>query len=194
MNEIEAALGDRLTRILKADAVVWPALTAARAADLPSWRIVSGALYGAVWNALTGRPAGHGLKDVDLAYFDASDLSWEAEDAAIRLARPFFGEPPAPVEIRNQARVHLWFEQRFGQPYPPLRSVEEGIDRYASRNHAVGVRLCADDRLDIYAPFGLSEIFALEIRPNRALENRATHAEKARRAQACWPELTVEPW
>ena len=60
--------------------------------------------------------------------------------------------------------------------------------------HAVGVRLEADGRLDIAAPFGLDDMFAMVIRPNRALDNAASHAAKAQRAKAIWPEVVVEPW
>lgn len=185
---------DAFEAILRGDPLVTAALEAARAFDLPGWRIVSGALYDTVWNALTDRPSGHGIKDVDLFYFDASDLSWEAEDAVIHQAAPSFDGLPLPVEIRNQARVHLWYEDHFGQPYPPLASCEEGIDRFACTTHAVGVRLCADDRLDLYAPFGLDDIFSFRLVPNRVLDNRATHEKKAARALPLWPELTVVPW
>lgn len=176
------------------DPLVREALTRARDLDLPQWRVVSGVLYNTVWNALTGRPSGHGIKDVDLFYFDAADLSWEAEDAVIATGAEVFGGLPRPVEIRNQARVHLWFEKRFGEPYSPLSSCEEGIDRFASRTHSVGIRLCPDGEFDLYAPFGLDDIFSFRVTPNRVLDNRATHHAKGERAKANWPEITVEPW
>jgi hypothetical protein len=66
-----------LERILRADTVVWPAIERARDLGLPDWMVVSGALYNTVWNHLTGKPPGHGIKDIDLFYHDASDLSWQ---------------------------------------------------------------------------------------------------------------------
>ena len=98
-----------------------------------------------------------------------------------------------PVETRNEARVHLWFESRFGSPYPRLSSADAAL-RHASVVHAVGVRLEDDDRLDVAAPFGLDDVFAMVIRPNRALHNAVSHGAKARRAQAIWPEGTVISW
>lgn len=56
--------------------LVREALLRARDFDLPDWWIVSGALYNTVWNHLTGRPSGYGIKDVDLFYFGDGDLSW----------------------------------------------------------------------------------------------------------------------
>jgi len=164
-----------------------------RSLALPQWRLVSGCLYQTVWNVLTGRPQGTGIKDYDLIYFD-DDLSWDAEDAVIRRVAEATGDCVGPVEVRNQARVHLWFADRFGSAYPPLASADESLRRYASIAHAVGVRLEHDDRLDVVAPFGLDDMFAMVVRPNHALDNAAAHASKARRSKSIWPEITVLPW
>jgi len=160
---------------------------------LPQWRLVAGCLYQTVWNVLTGRARGTGIRDYDLIYFD-EDLSWAAEAAAIRRVAAAARGCVGPVEARNQARVHLWFESRFGSPYPRLSSADEGLRHYASVVHAVGVRLEDDDWLDVAALFGLGDVFAMVICPNRALDNAASHRAKARRAQAIWPEVTVIPW
>jgi hypothetical protein len=98
------------------------------------------------------------------------------------------------VEIRNQARVHLWFEKRFGAPYPPLRHVDDGLVRYASTVHAVSVRLEADGTIDVAAPFGLADVFDMVIRPNPAIDNAPSYAEKAARAKAIWPDVRVIAW
>jgi hypothetical protein len=169
-------------------------LRVARDVNLPQWRLVAGCIYQTVWNVLTKRPAGTGINDYDLIYFDGADLSEDAERATERYVREPLADLPAPVEVRNQARVHLWFEEYFGIPYPPLMSSDEAIRRYASATHAVGLRLLPDDRLDLFAPFGLEDIFAMVVRPNYALPNKATHDRKAARARAVWPELTVIPW
>lgn len=180
--------------IVLADPLVDAAFARAATCRLPDWLIVSGVLYNAVWNYLTGRPSGHGVKDIDLFYFDASDRSWEAEDAVIRAATAAFDGLPAPVEIRNEARVHLWFEERFGQPYPQLRSSAQALEYFAARTHAVGLRQDAAGRPDLVAPFGLDDIFSFRLTPNRTLDNRRTYEEKAARACQNWPEIEIVPW
>jgi len=60
--------------------------------------------------------------------------------------------------------------------------------------HALGVCLGPDDSLDIAAPFGFDDVFNMVIRPNKAIDNSASHIAKAARAQAIWPEITVIPW
>ena len=170
-------------------------LTIARDLDLPDWRIVSGAIYQTVWNALTGRDPDYGVKDYDLFYFDGADTSYEAEDVVIRRAeRAYPADLAALVEVRNQARVHLWFEQRFGEPYDPLRCSDEALERFVGPAFAVGVRLEPDGRLDIAAPFGLDDIFALRIRPNPNRPRARGWAKVTASARERWPELEiVEP-
>jgi uncharacterized protein len=185
---------DRFEAILRADPDLMTLLERLRDVGLPQWRLVAGCLYQTVWNVLTGRPRGTGIKDYDIAYYDADNLSWEAEDAVIRRVAAGTRGCIGPVEVRNQARVHLWFRERFGFQYPRLASTDEALRYYASIVHAVGVRLEADGRLDIVAPFGLDDMFALQIRPNYALPNGAAHNSKAARAKATWPEVVVMWW
>jgi hypothetical protein len=190
----EAFLGARLEAMVRASPTLMRVLTTLETLALPDWRVASGAVFQTVWNALTGRPPDYGIKDYDVLFFDWQE-SWEAEDAVIRrVAAAFPPELAARVEVRNQARVHLWFSERFGCNYPQLRAADDSLRYYASIVHAVGVRLEQDGTLDIAAPFGLDDMFAMVIRPNRTLANDASHAAKATRAKAIWPEVVVEPW
>jgi hypothetical protein len=163
----ERELRERLTAILRSTPPLMRVLSVARHLNLPDWLVFSGAVYQPVLNHLTRRPLDYGIKDYDLGYFDASNLSYEAEDAIIRRVEATFDEPlRSMVEVRNQARVHLWFETKFGEAYGPLSCTAEALERFASATFAVGVRLEADDRLRIEAPFGLADVFALRLRPN----------------------------
>ena len=81
---------DILFDIVRGEPLVHGPLEIARALALPQWRVVAGAIYNTVWNVLTGRPSGTGIRDVDLFYFDDGDLSWEAEDRVIRKAENVF--------------------------------------------------------------------------------------------------------
>ncbi|MGE0225176.1 MAG: nucleotidyltransferase family protein [Acetobacteraceae bacterium] len=184
----------RFEAILRADADLMLLLRRLRDLRLSQWRLVAGCLYQTVWNVLTGRPGGTGIQDYDVIYFDDRDLSWEAEDAVIRQVAAATSDCVGPVQVRNQARVHLWFPDRFGVAYPRLSCADDALRHYASVSHAIGVRLEADDRFDVTAPFGFEDVFAMVIRPNRVLPNAQSHTAKASRAKAIWPEVTVVPW
>src|SRR5271156_1123478 len=79
--------------------------------ELADCWLVSGALFQTVWNLRCGLPTTHGIKDYDIFYFDA-DTSWESEDIAITHARKLFADLDVVVELRNQARVHLWYQEK----------------------------------------------------------------------------------
>jgi hypothetical protein len=165
-------------------------LSALDAMRLPDAWLVSGCLVQSVWNTLTDRPTGYGISDYDIFYFDA-DTSWEAEDSVIRQFDPVAEELAVPVQVRNQARVHLWYQQKFGRPYPPLKCSTEGIDRFLTRNTKVGIRRDGG-RDQIYAPDGFDDIAKLLITPNRSANfSRERYLEKAARWKSLWPELTL---
>jgi len=160
---------------------------------LPDALLVSGCLVQTVWNCLAGKAPDSDIVDYDLFYHDASDLSWEAEDAAIRHCRKAFADLGVEVQVRNQARVHLWYEKHFGIACAPLVSSRDGVDHFLNRSSCCGVAPC-DGALDVYAPFGFSDLFSMTVRPNcrRALPH--VYYEKARRWADAWPDLAVMPW
>jgi hypothetical protein len=182
----------QLIEIVRASPTLMQVLTLARYFGLPDWRLVAGSIYQTVWNDLTGRAPDYGIKDYDLVYFDP-DPSWEAEDVEIKRAAAFFpGELSAMVEVRNQGRVHLWFEGKFGEPYAPLTCTDEMIERFVCPAFSVGVRLEPDGRIDVVAPFGLEDLFALRLRPNpRRPINPKGFQKVVISCQARWPEVTA---
>ncbi|MCG9915399.1 MAG: nucleotidyltransferase family protein [Phenylobacterium sp.] len=191
MTPEDAILERRLEAILRDAPSLMGVMEIARDLALPDWMIFSGAIYQKAVNHLTGRDPDYGLKDYDLGYFDAGDLSYDAEDAVIRRAAASYPPPlDTLVEVRNQARVHLWFEDRFGEPYAPLASSAEALRRFTTTMFAVGARLEPDGRLRIFAPFGLADLFALRLVPN-PLRQTQGFARTAAAALDRWPELTL---
>ncbi|MEU4202827.1 nucleotidyltransferase family protein [Streptomyces sp. NPDC026294] len=185
---------DSLRATLSRNDVLTEVLSRTATLGLPGWYVTAGCLFQTVWNVVTGRPPTAGIKDYDVFYFDDTDLSWEAEDAVIEAGREVFTGLPAEVEIRNEARVHLWYEDKFGVACPPHDSTEDAIDRFAATTCCLGVRTEQDGRWRVYAPHGLSDVFNLVVRPNPVLAPRSVYEAKAARWQEQWPELTVLEW
>ena len=169
-------------------------LSRSAALGLPDWYLVAGCLYQTVWNVVTGQPPEAGILDYDLAYFDATDLSWVAEDVVIQAGHQAFAGLPAPVQIRNQARVHLWYEQKYGSPCLPHESTEAAIDTFEALVACLGVRLEPGGQWRVYAPHGLADVFNLVARPNPVLAPRTVYEAKVSRWRRQWPALTVLPW
>lgn len=150
--------------------------------------LTAGCLFQAVWNHQAGLSADWGVKDYDVFYFDP-DLSWEAENAVIERAAELFRDLHANIEVKNQARVHLWYPQRFGMPYPQLHSAMDGVDRYLVAGTCIAL---AVDTGEIYAPFGLADIEQGILRLNPITPQPDLFQQKARSYQARWSWLRIE--
>jgi hypothetical protein len=184
-------LESRLIGILEECPGLMTVMRRARTLEMPQWLIFSGAIYQPVLNHLSGRPLEEGIKDYDVGYFDP-DISYEAEDVVIKRVAAAFDEPlKSMVEVRNQARVHVWFEGHFGEPYAALQSADEALTQFVSPLFAVAARMDDADRISIIAPFGLDDLFAMRMRPN---PNRDTphFARIAEKLKPRWPGLTIE--
>ncbi|TCR74042.1 nucleotidyltransferase family protein [Rhizobium sp. BK376] len=155
---------------------------------LPQGTLTAGCLFQTVWNLKSGNEPDWAIKDYDVFYFDANDLSWEAEDAVIQRAREMLSDLAEKVEIRNQARVHLWYQQKFGSPCPPLTRVEDGIDRYLIACTQFGISIGSNE---VYAPAGFDDMRngILRINPNNPLTN--LFLKKCQEYQTRWPWLSV---
>jgi uncharacterized protein len=181
-----------LIQHVRANPELMQVLSVVRSLRLPDWRIVAGAVYQTVWNARTGRQPTYGIKDFDVVYFDGSDLSWDAEDVVIRRVQAAFDAALRDrVEVRNQARVHLWFKDHFGEDYAPLPDTDTMITRFVSPAFAVGIRLEPDDEISVFAPFGLEDLFAMKLRPNPHRPLSSAWDSVVAKACARWPEIEV---
>jgi len=159
---------------------------------LPDAWIVSGCLVQTAWNVQTMRALDYGIADYDVFYFDP-DTSWQAEDAVIREFQGRLARLDVKVEVRNQARVHLWYPQKHGLPYPALRCSTDGIDRFLTKNTQVGIRRTQAGH-DVYAPNGFDDIADMVVRPHHTPNfSAANYAAKASRWKTLWPEITVLP-
>ena len=152
--------------------------------------IVSGCLVQTIWNQKTRRAIGYGINDYDVFYFDP-DLSWEAEDRVIGHLRETSAQLGVRIEVRNQARVHLWYPEKHGLPYPELRCSTQGIDRFLTKNTQIGIRRTREGH-EVYAPNGYDDVAALIVRPNPGANfSKAKYEAKAARWKTLWPEITV---
>ena len=106
----------------------------------------------------------------------------------IRRARELFADLKVEVEVRNQARVHLWFAEKFGYHIEPISSARDGIDRFLFSTICIGI--AADGQ--VYAPHGLEAMLAGVLRPNPADPRLDQMRAKAEDYRARWPWLRVE--
>jgi hypothetical protein len=164
------------------------------ALDLPDCWIGAGAVRDLVWDIRFGPgfdPAS--IADVDVVFFDPTDLSAEHElNIECRLRAR---EPSVQWDVKNQARVHLWFENRFGLAAEPLTSTTDGVSTWPETATAVAVRLRDDGGIEVAAPFGLDDLLDGVWRRNHGRVSDLEFAARIERKQAHvrWPAVTVLP-
>ena len=159
---------------------------------MPDAWLVAGCLFQTVWNLQAGWPADAHIKDYDLFYFDANDLSAAGEQAVQTRVAALLADLPITVEAKNQARVHLWYEEWFGYPYAALTSSRDGIGRFLVPCTCVGLQSGQDGTV-LHAPYGLQELYQGLLRPNPRCPHRPLFEAKARSYQQRWPWLMVTP-
>jgi len=183
----------RLETIIRSTGWLMRALAAARSVNAPDWLIGAGAVRTAVWDRLHGYENPAPVDDIDLVFFDASDLSEERDRQVEALLTAAL--PDAAWDAKNQAAVHLWYPRRFGYGVEPLRSSADAVATWPETATAVGLRLTDDEQLRVCAPFGLGDLLGLVHRrnPRRVSVEEYQRRLSTKRIAERWPRVTIVP-
>jgi hypothetical protein len=174
-----------LRDLIAADPWRMRVLRLVRALDLPDWAIGAGFVRSRVWDWLCGDVRSTVPTDIDVLYFDPRDLDPARETV---FERGLNAGMPAPWSVTNQARMHIDNEEA------PYASTEDALRHWLETPTAVAVRLEANDRLEIVAPWGLDDLFTMTVRPTPSGRSklgvfRRRVAEK--RWAETWPPVRV---
>ena len=161
--------------------------------QLPDAWLIAGVVVQSYWNARHGLPPTHGISDIDLIYFDGEDLSEASEAQQVSHVGDLFSAVNIPFDVKNEARVHLWYEQRFGYSIPAYTSAEAAIATFPTTAGAIGIRP-AGEHIEACAPFGFDDLLQLVVRPNKRQVTAEIYNDKATRWASIWPGLRVVPW
>jgi uncharacterized protein len=179
--------------LVRSSAWLMAVLTAVREEDMPEAWTGAGVLRDLVWGERYGpgfRPAE--VHDVDVAFFDTSELSRAYDDQmTARLAARL---PGVPWQARNQAAVHTWYADRFGgEPPEPLTSIADAIGTWPETATAVAVRLTGNGSLEVCAPWGLQDLMEGIWRWNPRRASAAVSLSRLARHRPAqrWPGVTV---
>jgi hypothetical protein len=169
--------------IIAQDPVAMKQLRVARALALPDWCIAAGFVRNRVWDHLHGIAPARQPVDIDVLYYDPSDLSREPEQACEAKLGALLA---APWQVRNQARMHIW------KKLPQHKSTEDSMRYWLETVTAVGVRLEDDDTLTVVAPLGTGDLLNLVCRPTAFGKiQRAEYDERivTKRWREMWPKV-----
>ncbi len=188
-----ADLEARLVTIVRQSEWFWPALVAARSLNLHSWCIGAGAIRNLVWDELHAFQPPSALSDIDVAHFDPNDFSATRDLSLQRRLSDML--PRVPWEVTNQAAVHIWFERTFGHQVAPLHSLKDAVASWPEFATSIGVVLRGDDSIEVIAPHGLDDLFAMVVRRNPQRVSVETYRKRieAKQYRKRWPRVVVVP-
>lgn len=185
---------DRVIEIINKNKILIQVFDKMKNFNFESYYIGAGCITQSIWNELTNRPLHYGIGDIDIIYFDDQDLSYEAEDKVIRTGDQLFSEIPIKIDIKNQARVHVWYKDKFGIELEAFQSLEQAIDTWPTTATAFGVRKEHKGNWQVYAPFGFNDLFNMTVRANKRLITEGIFMSKAIKWKEKWPELNIVMW
>lgn len=159
-----------------------------------NYYIGAGAVTQSVWNYLSGFPMDHGISDIDLVYFDDQNLEEAHEQELKRRIEEQLGEFPLWIDLKNQARVHIWYKEKFGYEIAPYTSLEDAINTWPTTATSLGLRREQNGEWTIYAPFGIEDIFSMRIKANPRQITEKIYMAKVNKWTKKWPRLVYEPW
>ncbi|NHQ85032.1 nucleotidyltransferase family protein [Iodobacter sp. HSC-16F04] len=164
------------------------AIDIAETLAIPNYYIAGGVVAQVIWNQLTGQDIHSNIKDVDVIYFDASES--KAQRAEREASFTALSKNQFLPDMTNQAFVHEWYRNQSGGQVKPLTSAGHGIDTWLSA-FAVGIR---GRDYQIYAPYGLTDLFAMQLRPNSLQMGKAVYLKMVAGYTRRWPQLRADPW
>ncbi|GAB5054193.1 nucleotidyltransferase family protein [Pediococcus parvulus] len=182
-----------LNDILMRDQELYNVLRTISKLNLPNSYVGGGSITQSVWNQIFSKDLGFGISDLDIVYFD-TDLS-EAKENEIR--NQLLSELPLKkynIDVKNEARVHLWYQHRFGQKINPYVSTEDAISTWPTTASSLGVYLNKQQDIEAFAPYGLNDVFSGIVRPNKKMITESIYMNKAIKWKSKWPELKVVAW
>ena len=167
-------------------------LTRLEKSNLKKYYVGAGAINQTVFNYLHNFKIDANIKDYDIIYYD-EDLSYEKEDLVIKYIKELLKDIDVDVDIKNEARVHLWYNKKYNDNRKPYTSLEDAVSRWGTTITCIGVRL-EDGNLIVDAPYGLNDLFNMIIRPVKIDFKEKDYNKKVEKWKKNWPKLTIIPW
>ncbi len=160
--------------------------------NFKDYYIGAGSVNQTIFNYLSDKEIDYGIKDFDIVYFD-SDLSYEAEDKIIKDLTKMLEKDKIEFDIKNEARVHLWYNEKHDNKRDAYTSTEDAISKWGATVTCIGIRL-ENDKLITFCPYGLSDVFSMTIRPVKTYFTKELYDSRCQRWLKKWPNLNIIPW
>jgi len=181
-------------KIILSSKVISEVLERVKLLDLDNYYIGAGCITQTVWNYLSKNPLDFGIKDIDFVYFDEKNLDYESENDIYLMIKKLYANLNIEIDVKNQARVHLWYKSHFGYEIAPYKSLESAINTWPTTATSIGIRKNINNIIEIYAPFGFNDLFGKIVRANKAQITKQIYDNKVNNWLKKWSDLKIIPW
>lgn len=185
---------DDLSKIIKRNKSLFEVIEIASFSQKEKFYIGAGAIAQTIWNSIFGNDLNYGIEDVDIVYFNRKDISNTGENITKVHLTQLLNHTLYSIDIKNQARVHLWYKDKFGYDIEPITSMINAVNRWPTTCTSISLRLDNNKNLEVYAPFGLDDLFLGIVRPNKKQITEEIFNKKVRKWLSKWPDLKIIPW
>ncbi len=157
----------------------------------PKVYLSADAVRNTVWSYLHGKTYDLNTSDMDVIYYNANEYDDSYQKELQSDLKSKF--PNQDWDVVNQALVHTWYRKDNGEKIQPLTSIEEALSLWSETATAVAIRFDSFGNLEIIAPFGLSDLFELNLRWNSALVSYQTFKNRVESKNWLqqWPKLKI---
>lgn len=183
-----------LKEIIMSNETLNKVISRAYLSGLENYYIGAGSIAQTVWNYQSGNFLDYGIKDIDFAFFDSKNIDFDYENKVVLRMKELFKDLPINIDVKNQARVHQWYENHFGYSIQPYTSLEAALNTWPTTATAIGVRKELNGELKVYAPFGLNDLFGKIVKANKVQITKEIYESKVKRWINVWSDLKIIPW
>ncbi|GGN54260.1 nucleotidyltransferase family protein [Oceanobacillus indicireducens] len=159
--------------------------------NLPDWWICAGFIRSKIWDTLHHFDDRTPLSDIDVIYFDPLNSTEMEEKIYEEKLRRLM--PNIPWSVKNQARMHIHSKM------PPYTSSVDAISKFPETATALGVKLDGNGNLVLTAPWDITDVVHLEVKPTPHFKNDKQRVKiyeervMKKNWQVTWQKLKIYP-
>ncbi|WP_096203213.1 nucleotidyltransferase family protein [Bacillus sp. FJAT-45350] len=132
-------------------------LKTTKSLNLPDWWVCAGFVRTKIWDVLHRFSVRTPIPDIDVIYFDTTKINELEEKKFEEKLKSLL--PNIPWSVKNEARMHL---RNNVEPY--FSSVD-AISKFPETATALGVKLDKRNKVILIAPYGISDVVNLIVKP-----------------------------
>lgn len=169
-----------IVQLVKEDEWMMDILETVKALHMSEWWVCAGFVRSKIWDVQHGFHERTALPDVDVIYFDESNMEeaeekkWEDQLRSMR--------PNIPWSVKNEARMHLV------NHIPPYSSALDAISKFPETATALGLTLDEQHKVVLAAPWGIEDVIHMVVKPTPYFQ------ETKERARVYEERITKKNW